>query len=101
MSTLGAAVEEPRRRPGWRRFDAYRLSTPYGSSWHTTTTEWTPSAVTFYLDGQMIGQSTSRIPNTPMHWVIQTETSTWAPAPSDTTAGNVQIDWVAVYSYQP
>jgi hypothetical protein len=79
---------------------AYRLSTLYGSAWHTATTEWTPSAVTFYLDGQVIGYSTSNIPNTPMHWVVQAETSTFGVVPSNSTAGNVQVDWVTAYSYQ-
>jgi hypothetical protein len=32
-----------------------------------------------------------------MHWVLQTETSLSGSAPSDSAAGNVQIDWVAVY----
>ena len=71
------------------------------TSWHTATTEWTPTAVTFYLDGQVVGRSTGPIPDTPMHWVLQTETSTYGVVPSDATAGNVQIDWVAAYSYQP
>ena len=68
------------------------------SSWHTASIEWTPSAVRFILDGQVIGTSTSRIPDTPMHWVLQTESCLdGCPAPS--TAGNVQIDWVVAYSF--
>ena len=46
-----------------------------------------------------IGKATNRIPNTPMHWVIQTETALTAPA--DTAAGHVQIDWVAIWAYAP
>ena len=66
-------------------------------SWHTAITEWTSSSVTFILDGQTIGTSTRGIPNTPMHWVLQTETATDGVTPNDSAAGNVQIAWVAVY----
>jgi hypothetical protein len=75
--------------------DAYDTTTGY-SSWHTAVIEWGPSATRFILDGTTIGTSTSGIPNTPMHWVLQTETRS-SVVPSDSTAGNVQIDWVAVY----
>ena len=76
--------------------DAYCTSTTY-SGWHTAVLEWLPNRVTFYLDGVMIGNSTAHIPSTPMHWVIQTETSTDGQVPAPSTAGNVQLDWVAVY----
>jgi hypothetical protein len=76
--------------------DAYSTSATY-TSWHTATIEWLPSSLTFILDGQVIGTSTSQIPNTPMHLVFQTETSLSGPAPSDSAAGNVQIAWVAAY----
>jgi beta-glucanase (GH16 family) len=68
------------------------------TDWHTAVTEWTPSGVTFYLDGQVMGQATSRIPNTPMHLVLQTETNLDGYAPSPDAAGHVLIDWVAVYT---
>ena len=47
----------------------------------------------------MIGESTdpSVIPHSPMHWVLQTETQTNGPAPSDAESGNVEIDWVSVW----
>jgi hypothetical protein len=75
--------------------DAYSTDARY-TSWHTAVIEWLPTRVTFILDGKVIGNSTSRIPNTPMHWVIQTETALDG-VPSDSAAGHVQIDWVAVY----
>jgi beta-glucanase (GH16 family) len=76
--------------------DAFDSSITY-TAWHTATLEWLPSSVRFFLDGKLIGTSTSRIPDTPMHWVIQTETATDGSVPSNTAAGNVQIDWVSVY----
>lgn len=79
--------------------DAYTTSATY-PTWHTAVLEWGPAATSFYLDGVNIGTSTSRIPSTPMRWVLQTETAlSPAPEPDDSTAGHVQIDWVAVYSY--
>lgn len=76
--------------------DAYCSSALY-NTWHTAVTEWTPGRVTFILDGQALGTSTSRVPNTPMHYVLQTETSLKDYVPADSTVGDVQIDWVAVY----
>ena len=53
--------------------------------------------MTFYLDGHRLGEPTARIPNTPMHWVLQTETNTRGKAVDPTVAGNVQVDWIAAY----
>jgi hypothetical protein len=75
--------------------DWYGSGVPYGD-WHTAVIEWLPSRVSFILDGRTIGTSTSRLPNTPMHWVLQTPTTESILA-SLSTAGNVQIDWVAVW----
>jgi Glycosyl hydrolases family 16 len=76
--------------------DTYKSTATY-TSWHTATIEWSPNAVNFILDDQSIGASTARIPNTSMHWVIQTE-SCLPTCPSATTAGNLQIDWIAAYA---
>ncbi|GCE16041.1 glycoside hydrolase family 16 protein [Tengunoibacter tsumagoiensis] len=68
-------------------------------SWHTVSTEWYPNQIHFILDGQTIGISTSRIPNTPMHWVIQTESSLPGPACDvPTGTGYLSIDWVVAYT---
>jgi len=76
--------------------DAYSTSATY-PPWHTAVIEWTAAQCRFILDGDIIGTSTSRIPSTPMHWVIQTETSLGGSEPDDAAEGDVQIDWVAVY----
>lgn len=65
-------------------------------AWHTATIEWSPGAVTFLLDGVAIGESTRSIPDTPMHWVLQPETSLQGPPPAPTAAGDVEIDWVSI-----
>jgi len=62
--------------------------------WHVATTEWTPSGVTFYLDGQEVGSSDVS-PSAPMHWMLQTETA--FEKPPESSAGHVEVDWVAIY----
>jgi hypothetical protein len=80
--------------------DAYCTNKGF-QEWHTAVIEWTPSYVRFRLDGDVIGTATSRIPNTPMHWVIQTETRLSGEPPPRTAAGSVYIDWVAIWRYAP
>jgi len=67
------------------------------ADWHIATVEWVPGKVTFFLDGQQVGTTTSRVPTAPMHWVLQTETRL-SEEPADSAAGHVQIDWVAAWS---
>ena len=68
------------------------------TSWHTAIIEWKGGqSLSFILDGQTIGTSTSRVPSTPMQWVLQTETNLDGYSPSDSASGNLQIDWVTVY----
>jgi hypothetical protein len=68
------------------------------SKWHTYTTEWTADHVSFSVDGTVIGTSTdaSKIPNTPMHWVLQTNGVGSTPPAGATNT--VQIDWAVAYS---
>lgn len=68
-------------------------------NWHTDIIEWSPGMVRFIHDGTIVGTVTSRIPNTPMRWVIQTETTLDGTVPLDATAGRVYIDWVVVWKY--
>lgn len=68
------------------------------TSWHTAVIEWMPGYCRFLLDRKVIGTSTRNVPDTPMHWVLQAETALDGPSPSDTTAGNIQVAWVTVYT---
>jgi hypothetical protein len=79
--------------------DYYRTDEPF-DRWHTAVIEWSPDRIRFILDGRTIGTSTSRLPNTPFHWVLQNETSL-DTAPSDSASGHVLIDWVAIWAYDP
>jgi hypothetical protein len=67
------------------------------SSWHTAVIEWTPNLCKFILDGQVVGTATSLVPNTPMHWVLQVETSLDEGVPSPSASGHVYVAWIAAY----
>jgi len=66
--------------------------------WHTATLTWLPTGVTFQIDGQVIGTAYARIPNTPMHMIIQAETAIGGPVPTPTEAADIQIDWLTIYT---
>jgi hypothetical protein len=78
--------------------DAFFSDVPFSGGWHTAIIEWLPESVRFILNDRIVGASTKRIPNTPMHWVIQNETNLDGLVPDDVVAGHLQIDWVAVYT---
>jgi hypothetical protein len=73
--------------------DAYDTNVTF-TNWHTAVIEWLglPTRCTFILGGRVIGQSTSRIPNTPMRWVIQNGVRFDTPNPDNATQGHVYID---------
>jgi len=78
--------------------DAFSSNKPF-TSWHTATVEWTPGKVAFYLDGTIIGTSTTKVPSNPMHWVLQTDTA-YGAVPTNGDSGNIQVDWVTIYTRQ-
>jgi hypothetical protein len=65
------------------------------TDWHTYTMEWMPGHVRYLVDDKAILDSTKYVPDGPMRWQLQTETNG-----SGNNAGNLMVDWVAVYSYQ-
>lgn len=71
------------------------------NEWHTAVTEWTPGLVRYLLDGEEIGRSTSRVPSTSMHWVLQTDTTEHDEPPAPGATANLEVDWVAAWSYAP
>jgi hypothetical protein len=85
-------------RGGTNGFDKYAYNTgDRFDKWQTALIEWTPQMVRFILNGKIIGTSTQHIPDTPMHWVLQTETATDGTIPAASTAGHVDVAWVSVY----
>lgn len=79
--------------------DQYNANTAFDlTQWHTTAIEWKAGvSCEFFLDGKSIGKTTDRVPNTPMHFVIQTETALDGTDPADTTQGHVLIDYVCFW----
>jgi beta-glucanase (GH16 family) len=75
--------------------DMFHTSSSF-SYWHTATTEWSPGRVEFFLDGRSIGTSTKATPDTPMHYVLQTE-SCLPVCPEPETSGHLYVDWVAIW----
>jgi beta-glucanase (GH16 family) len=68
-------------------------------NWHTSVVEWTPSQITFSLDGRFVGRSTTKVPQNPMHWVMQVGTDGTGVPPQD-ARGAVQVDWVQIDAYR-
>jgi len=67
----------------------------FPSGWHTATTEWLPGSVKYYLDGNMVGSFTYKIPSLPMHWVLQSESGS---QDRPTGSGHIKIDWLTIYT---
>jgi beta-glucanase (GH16 family) len=76
--------------------DAYSTGVPVAGAWHTTILDWQADHCDFYLDGKLVGHSTSRIPNTPMHQVIQSETDLNGTTPAVGASADIHI---SNYSY--
>ncbi|MFC9352560.1 family 16 glycosylhydrolase [Arthrobacter sp. NPDC057013] len=66
------------------------------TQWHVATMEWSPGKVEFFLDGRSIGAGTSKTPNIPMHYILQTEACLFG-CPKPETAGHVYLDWIAIW----
>jgi hypothetical protein len=71
------------------------------NTWHTVTIDWQPGIVRFYLDGAVVGTSTSEIPKDPMHWVLQVDSTEGGPKAAANAVGDLQVDWVSVWAYAP
>jgi hypothetical protein len=93
MMGFNHCVGDPSKNCSW-----WDTKKKFSDGWHTATIEWAPNKLTFILDG-ISSTTTTSVPATPMHWVLQTETN--GKLPPTTTAGHLQIDWVSVYTYAP
>jgi len=94
-STINAYMHYARPAGGQ---DAFEGSTEVFTDWHICTIEWTAGQVKFYLDGVLLGTSTSYVPSNPMHWVLQSETLVGGPAPDPADECLVEVDWVVAYA---
>ncbi len=70
------------------------------TDWHRAVIEWRPGDCRFILDGVQLGATiTSRVPNTPMHYVLQIESDLGGNQPASGTSGHLYCDWVARWTY--
>ena len=70
------------------------------TDWHTSEIQWAPGSLTFYLDGRVIGRSTGDwVPREDMAWVIQNESALDGPSAAPGSWAQINIAYVAVYSY--
>lgn len=68
------------------------------TDWHTTAIEWTASSVSFFMDGKLVGTTTNKVPNVPMSWILQNESSILGPYASPGATAQLDIDWVTCYA---
>lgn len=80
-------------------FDAGVLwsSAGMGNGWHVLDMAWAPGAVRTWLNGNVVGTSYAKIPNTTMRYMMQTETDVGVAVP--TLPAELLCDWVAVYDW--
>lgn len=68
------------------------------TQWHTATEIWSPGNVSAYVDGHLIKTSTTAVPSTPMHLLLQTEASNYGPQADPATVVKIDVDWATVYT---
>lgn len=66
------------------------------TQWHTYEQDWGPGYRSYYVDGQLIGTSTSSVYSGVERWQLQTEPSGTAAGGS----GHQLIDWAVAYTKQ-
>jgi len=77
----------------------FRTSAVFGRTWHTSVIQWTPTGMSFYLDGKLVGSLTGNVADVPMKWVLQNETQTDGTIPPVNSSSTMQIKYVAYYSW--
>ncbi|MGW0550298.1 glycoside hydrolase family 16 protein [Streptomyces altiplanensis] len=70
------------------------------TDWHTTSVEWTPDEIRYYLDGALVGSSTRGVPSGPLSWILQNESALYGPPAAPGSSAQLDITWVAGYAYE-
>jgi hypothetical protein len=65
------------------------------TDWRVATIEWTPTVVRYILDDKVLLESRRGVPNTPMRWQLQLESSLYP----ELGGGNFYVDWVTVHAW--
>lgn len=73
------------------------------TQWHTVGVEWTPTALRFTLDGEVVETMTANVPHEPMWLGLQTAQGDmrqgFVPRPEGPQKVDLLVDWVEVYRY--
>jgi hypothetical protein len=76
-----------------------------GAAWlnvsHTTSIEWTPGQVGYYLDGKLVRTASSQISDVPMDWVLQNESALSGAYAAVGAHATIATTWVTCYSCTP
>jgi hypothetical protein len=75
--------------------DAFDTPTLDTAQWHVYTQEWGPGFRSYYVDGNLIGTSTSQVMSMPERWQLQVEPS----GADDGDIGHVYVGWVVIWTY--
>jgi len=100
----GQEIDYPENDYG-QQISAY--THPQGGNWdtnvnwtgaaHTTSIEWTPNTVKFYLDGKLVGQGSTAMPTA--SWILQNESSIMGPYAARGAHSVLETTWVTCYKY--
>ncbi len=71
-------------------------STTATAGWHTFSAKWQPGSITYYYDGQQVGQITQGVTSAPMYLIINFGLSSQL-SPPIVTPSNMQVDYVRVW----
>src|SRR5215510_3456209 len=70
------------------------------TGWHTYGALWEPGSVTYYYDGNEVGQITSGITSSPMFMILNNGVSDTIGGPTHVPS-DMLVDYVHVYSHNP
>jgi hypothetical protein len=71
------------------------------TQWHTYTIEWWPGHLSLYVDGTLIGETTSAtyVPDVSMDWIIQNESALNGEHAPKHSSAQIDISYVEYDSY--
>jgi beta-glucanase (GH16 family) len=70
----------------------------FTNGWHTFAADWEPGSVTFYYDGQELGQTTTDVTSVPMFLILNLAVSATITSP-DVAPATMKIAYVRVWQH--
>jgi hypothetical protein len=61
--------------------------------------EWRPGDVRFYLDGKLVGHSTTAVPDKPMSWDIQNESALNGDRAALNSSAQMDIEYAKAWTW--